>query len=63
MLALGAAPLFLCVTDVAVLSDEGAGESLEVVLLLLLLRFSLLPLALLALGCEKPLRVALYISL
>jgi hypothetical protein len=40
VLAAGAAPLFLGVTGIAALSDEGPHEALEVVLLLLLLRFS-----------------------
>jgi hypothetical protein len=43
---------------VAVLSNEGPGEALKVVLLLLLVHFSFLPLALLALGFEKPLWIA-----
>jgi hypothetical protein len=43
MLAAGAAPLFLGLTGIAALSDEGPHEALEVVLLLLLLRFSFLP--------------------
>jgi hypothetical protein len=43
VLAAGAAPLFLGLTGIAALSDEGPHEALEVVLLLLLLRFSFLP--------------------
>src|SRR5215203_1433324 len=39
VLAAGAAPLFLGLTGIAALSDEGPHEALEVVLLLLLLRF------------------------
>src|SRR5215208_665091 len=60
VLAAGAAPLFLGLTEIAALSDEGPHEALEVVLLLLLLRFSFLPLALsllssnLATKCARP---------
>jgi hypothetical protein len=50
VLAAGAAPLFLGLTGIAALSDEGPHEALEVVLLLLLLRFSFLPLAFSLLG-------------
>src|SRR5215217_5056219 len=60
VLAAGAAPLFLGLAGIAALSDEGPHEALEVVLLLLLLRFSLLPLAFSLLGsnlatkCARP---------
>src|SRR5215212_9786825 len=60
VLAAGAAPLFLGLTGIAALSDEGPHEALEVVLLLLLLRFSFLPLAFSLLGsnlatkCARP---------
>src|SRR5215217_154049 len=60
VLAAGAAPLFLGLTGIAALSDEGPHEALEVVLLLLLLRFSFLPLAFILLGsnlatkCARP---------
>src|SRR5215208_5500649 len=62
LLAAGAPPLFLGVTGVAALSNEGPGEALKFVLRLLLVRFSFLPLAFGLLGLQEPLRVALHVS-
>jgi hypothetical protein len=45
-------------TGIAALGDEGPREALEVVSLLLLLRFSFLPLAFGLLGLQEALRVA-----
>jgi hypothetical protein len=54
LLAAGAPPLFLGVTGVAALSNEGPGEALKFVLRLLLVRFSFLPLAFGLLGLQDP---------
>jgi hypothetical protein len=49
-------------TGISALGDEGPLETLQVVLLLLPLRFSFLPLALLLLGTQEPGRIALHVS-
>jgi hypothetical protein len=50
-------------TGIAALGDEGPCEALKVVLLLMLVRFSFLPLAFGLLGLQEALRVALCTSL
>jgi hypothetical protein len=59
VLAAGAAPLFLGLKGIAALGDEGPREALQLVSLLLLLRFGLLPFAHSSLRPPEPSRVAL----